>query len=183
MGWRCCAHLKRRGKLPHLMVMALGTDGRVTPAAIQEALDVMGPTRVLGLVTPREAGGGANFDAVTMRQAARQNPRQIVLLDWIKYSRGHSNWFQPDGTHLTIPAGSRAFAAFLGKAIRFSREGRFSNGAVFPVAGEAPAPVNPGGRPHGKCVGRRATISGTPAARAPRRHTSPRRDRRLRRRR
>ena len=154
-------HLKQKDKLPHLMVMALGTDGRVTPEAIQEALDVLGPTRVLGLVTPREAGGGANFDAVTMRQAARENPRQIVLLDWIKYSRGHDGWFQPDGTHLTIPRGSRAFAAFLAKAIRFSREGTFSNGAVFPVGGEPPPPVNPGGRPRGKCAGRPATLSGT----------------------
>jgi hypothetical protein len=153
--------LKRKDKLPHLMVMALGTDGRVSTEAIEEALEVMGPTRVLGLVTPNEAGGGAVFDAVTMRQAARQNPRQIILLDWIKYSRGHGNWFQPDGTHLTIPRGSRAFAAFLAKAIRFSREGRFSNGAVFPVGGEAPPPVNPGGRPRGKCMGRPATLSGS----------------------
>jgi hypothetical protein len=122
---------------------------------------VLGPTRVLGLVTPRESGGGAVFDAVTMRQAAKQNPRQIVLLDWIKYSRGHDGWFQPDGTHLTIPRGSRAFAAFLAKAIRFSREGRFSNGAVFPVGGEAPPPVNPGGQPRGKCMGRPATLSGS----------------------
>ena len=153
--------LKRRDLLPHLVVMALGTDGRVTKGAIETALQVMGPDRVLGLVTPREPGGGAKFDAVTMRSAARKNPRQIVLLDWVKHSRGHGNWFQPDGTHLTIPAGNRAFAAFLGKAIRFAPEGRFSNGAIFPVPGRAPAPVNPGGRPRGKCDGKRATISGS----------------------
>lgn len=152
--------LKSQDRLPHLVVMALGTDGRVTADAIQDALGVLGPDRVLGLVTPREAGGGAQFDAVTMRRAAARNPRQIVLLDWIKHSRGHGNWFQPDGTHLTVPAGNRAFAAFLGKALRFAAEGRFSNGATFPRAGALPPPINPGPT-HGSCRGVPATISGT----------------------
>ena len=42
-----------------MVVMALGTDGSVSPGAIRRALEVLGPTRVLGLVTPRESGGGS----------------------------------------------------------------------------------------------------------------------------
>lgn len=162
-GVRLLRGLARQDKLPHLVVMALGTDGRVTPEMIDRALGILGPDRVLGLVTPRESGGGAKFDAVTMRRAAARNPRQILLLDWVEYSQGHGTWFQPDGTHLTIPAGNGAFAAFLGRAIRFAREGRFSNGATIPAGGALPPPPIDV-KPHGKCAGRRATVSGTNAA-------------------
>jgi hypothetical protein len=66
-----------------------------------------------------------------MRRAARQHPRQIVLLDWVKYSAGHGGWFQPDHVHLSN-RGARVFAQFLGRAVRFSRAGRFPNGTSFP---------------------------------------------------
>jgi lysophospholipase L1-like esterase len=36
----------------------------------------------------------------------------VFLLDWVRYSRGQSAWFQPDDVHLT-GAGAQAFADFL----------------------------------------------------------------------
>ena len=176
-------HLKRRDELPHMVVMALGTDGRVSAASIQDALNVMGPNRVLGLVTPREAGGGAKFDAVTMRKAARQNPRQVVLLDWVKHSRGHGNWFQPDGTHLTIPAGNRAFAAFLGKAIRFAPRGALFQRHRVPGARRCAKSRRPRWAATRQVLRPPRNDLRDARPRAPHRHPAPRRDRRLRRRR
>ena len=44
--------------------------------------------------------------------AAARRHREMTVLDWNSYSRGHSSWFQPDGLHLT-GAGAQALAAFM----------------------------------------------------------------------
>jgi lysophospholipase L1-like esterase len=88
----------------------------VSLSEIRQALHVLGPNRVLGLVTPRELGGSSGSDATHMRQAAARYGKHVVLLDWVKYSRGHGSWFQPDGTHLTF-AGAQAFARLFRTAL------------------------------------------------------------------
>ena len=123
---------RRRHSLPHLVTMALGTNGAVTGPEVKQALHALPKNRVLGLVTPR--GRASGNGAVLMRAAAARHPHRIVLLDWARYSAGHSGWFQPDGLHLTLP-GAAAYARLLGKAIPYARSGRFPNGAHFPRAG------------------------------------------------
>jgi hypothetical protein len=122
---------RRAGKLPRLVVLALGTDGRVKLAQINEALRIAGPDRILGLVTPHELGGGAGFDASVMRKAASKHSARVILFDWVRYSRGHSGWFQPDHAHLSY-AGAAAFARLLAKGTRFSVPGTTPHGARFP---------------------------------------------------
>jgi hypothetical protein len=112
-------HRKAVGDLPHLVVLALGTDWKVSRSDIRRALHMLGPNRVLGLVTPRELGGWSGSDATHMRQAASVYRRHVKLLDWVKYSRGHGSWFQPDGTHLTF-SGAHAFARLFRKALPFA---------------------------------------------------------------
>ena len=117
------AILRRRRahhRLPHLTVMALGTDFTISRSQIRRALHYLGPTRRLGLVTPWELGGHAGADARHMREAAKDYRKRIVLLDWVRYSRGHGGWFQPDGCHLTF-AGAHAFARLFKKALPFSQ--------------------------------------------------------------
>jgi hypothetical protein len=109
--------LKRRDKLPRLVVVALGSNGVITKADIREALDIVGKKRTLGLVTPRELGGGAGHDADLVRSQARKHENRIELLDWVQYSSGHSSWFQPDGLHLTF-AGADAMASLFKKALK-----------------------------------------------------------------
>ena len=113
------AILKRRRarkNLPHLVVMALGADFSVKRKQIKRALRYLGPDRVLGLVTPRELGGGSGKDARVVRAAGKEFKDRVVVLDWVKFSRGHGHWFQPDGLHLTH-AGARAFAKLFKKAL------------------------------------------------------------------
>lgn len=111
---------RARPGLPHLSVMALGADFTISRRDIRRALHIIGPNRRLGLVTPRELGGGSGNDALNVRWAAGKYRKRVVLLDWVKYSRGHGGWFQPDGLHLTY-AGARAFARLFKRALPFAQ--------------------------------------------------------------
>jgi hypothetical protein len=116
-------------RLPHLVTLALGSNGPVTKALAEQALKATPKNRVLGFVTPRGsvAGGGADV----MRAVAKRHRHRVVLLDWARYSAGHGDWFGPDGLHLTY-TGAAAYARLMGKAIRFAKPGEFPNGARFP---------------------------------------------------
>jgi hypothetical protein len=109
--------LRNEDKLPRLVVVALGSNGTVSRNQVHEALDLVGKKRTLGLVTPRETGGGSSNDADVIRSEARKHPNRIELLDWVKYSSGHSGWFQPDGLHLTYE-GADGFAKLLRKPLK-----------------------------------------------------------------
>jgi hypothetical protein len=113
---------RRHHQLPHLAVLALGADAAVSAGQIAQARKVMGPKRKLGLVTPRETGGGESKDAEVIRNAGRRDPVHIKVLDWVHYSAGHSSWFQPDGLHLTF-SGAKAFARLLKKLIPLASPG------------------------------------------------------------
>jgi hypothetical protein len=107
---------RRRHRLPHLAVLALGADASISAGQIVQAKKVMGPKRKLGLVTPRELGGGESNDARVIRNAGQRDPAHIKVLDWVRYSAGHDSWFQPDGLHLTF-SGAKAFARLCKKLI------------------------------------------------------------------
>ena len=116
---------KRRNRLPHLTVVALGANSDFTTADVRTALRILGPDRMLGLVTPREVRGMSTGDAKTMRAAARRWPNRIALIDWVKHARARPGLTYGDGIHLT-PRGQRAMARLLGKALSFAE----SPGAV-----------------------------------------------------
>ncbi|HEY6637364.1 MAG TPA: hypothetical protein VIZ61_06735 [Solirubrobacterales bacterium] len=113
---------RRHHRLPRLAVLALGADASVSAGQIAQARKIMGPKRKLGLVTPRETGGGESKDAEVIRSAGRRDPVHIKVLDWVHYSAGHSSWFQPDGLHLTF-SGAKAFARLLKKLIPLASPG------------------------------------------------------------
>ena len=107
---------RRHHRLAHLAVLALGADASVSAGQIAQARKIMGPKRKIGLVTPRELGGGESNDARVIRNAGRRDPVHIKVLDWVHYSAGSQSWFQPDGLHLTF-SGAKAFARLLKKLI------------------------------------------------------------------
>lgn len=109
--------LKHEDHLPKLVVIALGSNGSITRNNVHDALDLLGKKRTLGLVTPRETGGGSSSDADVVRSEAKKHKNRIVLLDWVEYASGHSSWFQADGLHLTFD-GAEAFADLLKKPLK-----------------------------------------------------------------
>jgi hypothetical protein len=100
-GHAILAKRKREGRLPKLVVMALGANWTITREDIGRTRRLLGPTRVLALVTPRESGGWSGSDAVNSRAAAKAHPHNVKLIDWVKFSRGHGSWFSGDGLHLS----------------------------------------------------------------------------------
>jgi hypothetical protein len=119
-GLRILRDARRHHRLPRLVVLALGADASVTGHQIERAKKILGPKRKLGLVTPRELGGGQSNDADVIRNAGQRDPVHVKVLDWVHYSAGHDNWFQPDGLHLTF-TGAKAFARLLKKLIPLAR--------------------------------------------------------------
>jgi hypothetical protein len=104
------------GTLPDVVVVALGTNWTVTTGQIRAALRILGPERVLGLVTPPEVGGVASSDQAVMRAAGRRWRLRVKVLDWVGVSAGHSwTW---DGMHLT-PDGAAAYARLLSRAFKW----------------------------------------------------------------
>lgn len=139
---------KRRGALPHLVVIALGADASLSSAQMEEAFRLVGPKRVLGLVTPIELGGGTSSDADVVRAAVKRHPKRAVLLDWVAFSSGHGDWFQPDNLHLTF-SGAAGFARLLKQALPYSRPGEHPGKPVRPTgkAGLGPGVPAPAEEP------------------------------------
>jgi hypothetical protein len=107
------ADRRRAGSLPNVVVVALGTNWTVTTTQIRTALRVLGPNRVLGLVTPPEVGGVASSDQAVMRAAGRRWRLRVKVLDWVAHSAGRAwTW---DGMHLR-PEGAAAYARLLSRA-------------------------------------------------------------------
>lgn len=127
-GWDEGRHViavaKARHRLPHLVVMQLGTNWSISVGQIRSVLRLIGRERVLAVLTPRESGGYAGSDAAHVRAAGRRWPRQVVVLDWVRVTRRHPSWFQPDGIHL-MPPGARGLARLLGRAARYAAPGAF----------------------------------------------------------
>ena len=110
-GLRILRQRARRGPLPRLVVVALGSNWTFTTGDVRALLRVLGPSRLLALVTPRELRGVPD-DAPTLRAAARRWPNRVALVDWAAYSRKRPRLTGSDGIHLSI-AGRRAFARLL----------------------------------------------------------------------
>ena len=81
---------KRAGTLPRAVLVLLGANWTISQDEIREATRILGPERVLVMLTPTESGGGAGSDAYNVRQAGRRWPESVVVLDWVAYSAGHS---------------------------------------------------------------------------------------------
>jgi hypothetical protein len=108
--------LAARRRLPGTVVIALGTNWIVTTAQIRQALRILGPGRVLGLVVPRELEGVRTSNRRNIRAAGRRWPQRVRVLDWVRYSSGHASWFAGDGLHLTA-SGARGFTRLLSRAL------------------------------------------------------------------
>ena len=114
---------KRERRLPRLVVMALGTNWYITRDEIGRTRRLLGRKRVLAIVTPRDPGGSG--DAKRIRAAGRAHPRRIKVLDWVRHSRGHGDWFGPDGFHLTY-TGVTNYVRFIRRSLRWANGPRAS---------------------------------------------------------
>lgn len=123
---------RREGRLPRLVVMALGTNWSITRREIGRTRRLLGRRRVLAIVTPREPGGYPT-DARRVRAAVRAHPRNLKLLDWVRFSRGHGSWFGGDGIHLTW-TGVRNYVRCFRRVLPFAAGPRAARDTRHPCA-------------------------------------------------
>jgi hypothetical protein len=107
----------RRRSLPDVVVVALGHNWTITIEEIRRALMILGPRRVLGMVTPRGEFASAR---TAIYAAGRRWPARVRVLPWAARSAGKPwTW---DGLHLTA-AGARGFARLLSKVFEWPLPG------------------------------------------------------------
>jgi hypothetical protein len=92
--------------------MHLGLNGGISTRLSRRGLRILGPHRVLVLVTPR---GG--HDARVIRAAGRRWPTHVRVLDWVHAYHGHHEYFsEPHGLHLS-QTGVRLFVRLCQKRV------------------------------------------------------------------
>jgi hypothetical protein len=111
-GMALLRHRLHAHTLPHLVVMGLGANWVITRSDIEAAVHLLGPKRVLGLIAPREEGGGTSSDAYNVRRAGRRHRNRVKVLDWPRFSASHPGWFSGDGLHMSY-GGAAAYARFI----------------------------------------------------------------------
>jgi cell division septation protein DedD len=127
--------------LPVLVVVALGTNGSVSDSQIDELLSILGPNRLLAMVTPHN--GNYAYVPGLIRSAARQHPGRIVVLDWDRLSARHPDWFAPDGIHLGSAAGINAFAQLVASSLLATPTQLPAPAAASTTPAPPPAPPKP----------------------------------------
>lgn len=114
---------RRRGRLPEIVIFALGTNIAVDRDDIRRALRVVGRRRTLMLVTPFRQW--RPFYTGAMHRAARRYRRRAKLIDWARRAnRNQRQWISGDGTHV-MPAGAQAYARLIKRAAWSRQRGRF----------------------------------------------------------
>jgi len=109
--------LKRQRRLPDFVVLALGASDPLTEDEVDRALALIGPDRVLGLVTHRFFLGQPGADTELIRRVAAKHPNRIKLIDWVRRAAPHPGWFTYDGLHPNL-TGAKEYARFIARAAR-----------------------------------------------------------------
>lgn len=107
------AMVARRGRRgPNAVVLALGANAGVARTQIARARAVLGRSRFLVLVTPRNYASAR----AAMLAAQRAHPDRVLTLDWTARSNAHQSWFFGDGLHVSH-TGARAWARMIREAL------------------------------------------------------------------
>jgi hypothetical protein len=112
----------RRGTLPEIVVLALGTNIAISTRDIGRMLRTIGHRRTLMLVTPFRSWHP--FHTQPMRRVAHRHPKWVKLIDWSARATGNRQWFWSDGTHLR-PTGVEVYSRMLKRAAWSRLRGRF----------------------------------------------------------
>ncbi|HVF76919.1 MAG TPA: hypothetical protein VNA28_01370 [Solirubrobacteraceae bacterium] len=115
---RMIALKARNGTLPAVVVVALGSNGPFTVKDIQRVLRIMGPDRRLALITARKPVNLPSHGAAAIYAAGRIWTTRVRVLDWVRLSAGHEDWFASDGVHLGSADGIRAYTNLLRSGYR-----------------------------------------------------------------
>jgi hypothetical protein len=107
-GLRIIRARRKEGRLPHVVLLALGSNGALTRDDLRALRRAVGPRRILALATSRNNGRAR----AAMRAHARADPHRTILVDWKTHSDGRPSWFGGDDLHPNPDPGAVAMARF-----------------------------------------------------------------------
>ena len=109
--------LRAEGQLGAVVVVALGTNGPVSPAEMSQMIGaVKGAARIVFVTVHVDRPWQAEVNA-ELRAAAAATPH-AVLANWTSLANRHPGWFYSDGTHLPIGGpGAQALATVVSHAV------------------------------------------------------------------
>ena len=102
--------------LPTVIVIHLGTNGRITNDLFDQIMRTIGPGHRVFFLTARVPRLWESEVNTTLHQGATRWPNSRVL-EWRDFSGCHDDWFVGDGFHLRTP-GQYAYAAFIRDGIK-----------------------------------------------------------------
>ena len=109
--------LKGRGqRLPHNVVIHLGTNGPMDLADCRAMVAQAGPSREVFLVTVHAKRRWVQGNNATIQRCAAGFPGRVHVVDWNWAASHHPGWLYADGIHLR-PAGAKAFTRLVTEAI------------------------------------------------------------------
>ena len=115
-GLGVAAELARAGRLRHILVFALGTNGSFTAPQLHQLLAIIGPNRDLVLVNTYEARSWEIADNRLIDSAAHRYPN-VFLANWFATIEHRTSLLWPDEVH-PQPSGARLYARMVAAAVR-----------------------------------------------------------------
>ena len=109
-------YYKSNGLLPRLVVVGLGTNGRLTPDGFDQVMRAVDERHVVYFLTARVPRVWEAETNTSIHDGVKRWPNSRML-DWHGYAGCHDNWFVGDGFHLTTD-GQHAYAAFILSGLR-----------------------------------------------------------------
>ena len=103
------------GTTGDVIVVALGTNGVVTSDQIEAFLKDVGDGKRVFFVNTRSSADWMETTNQALSDAANRHAN-VSLIDWYSLSDNHTDWFDGDGTHLSI-AGAKAYTDMIYDAI------------------------------------------------------------------
>jgi lysophospholipase L1-like esterase len=110
-GLRIVRARAKKGTLPKLVIVHLGTNGWIDPADCEALVAAAGRHRRVFLVTIRVPRDWMEPNNQTLQVCAEAHAK-VHLIGWARVSGRHPEWFAEDGYHLN-PLGQDEYAAYL----------------------------------------------------------------------
>ncbi|MCH8614413.1 acyltransferase family protein [Arsenicicoccus dermatophilus] len=99
---------ERSSGLRRAVVIDVGTNGSVKEDDLRQALDVIGPRRMVVLMTIYGRSDWIDQSNDVLRKVAAEHPN-VIVTEWNAVAKAHPDILQPDKTHPTT-AGAHSFA-------------------------------------------------------------------------
>jgi peptidoglycan/LPS O-acetylase OafA/YrhL len=107
--------LRDAGQLGQEVVVQLGTNGTVDPAAFDQMMQILAPARRVVIINAKVPRSWEDQVNSTLADGVKRY-KNAVLLDWHSFGGAHPEFFYDDQIHLR-PEGAAAYADFVAQAL------------------------------------------------------------------